>query len=122
MTNDSRIARRGGKWLLAVPAVALVAAASAACTNSEEPAPADATYSTPAVWTGGSEPTQGNADEHGKEGQVPPSQSVSDTARASEDAGTTTTEPDADEPQATSAPSAAEMPEEAPEMTAEAPE
>lgn len=53
MHNRSRSARRHGRWLVVAPAVAAAAVAMTACSAAgEQPAPADATYSTPAVWTG----------------------------------------------------------------------
>lgn len=60
MHNRSRSARRHGRWLVVAPAVAAAAVAMTACSAAgEQPAPADATYSTPAVWTGKPPPTTG---------------------------------------------------------------
>lgn len=59
MTNRSHSARRRSPWLVA-PAVAVAAIALTACSNSEESAPADATYSLPPVFTGAPDPSMVN--------------------------------------------------------------
>lgn len=79
MTNRSHSVRRHGTWLAVAPAIVALAATSAACTNSAQPAPADATYSTPAVFTGKPDPSlvnrtgtnQPEAEGHGEPGAGP---------------------------------------------------
>lgn len=79
MTNRSHNVRRHGTWLAVAPAIIAVAVASAACSPGEEPAPADATYSTPAVFTGQPDPSLVNqtgtnqpaAEGHGEPGAQP---------------------------------------------------
>src|SRR5699024_6074589 len=56
MTNRSHSPRRRSPWLVA-PAVAVAAIALTACSNGEESAPADATYSLPPVFTGAPDPS-----------------------------------------------------------------
>ena len=63
MTNRPHSLRRHGKWLVVAPAVAATAVALTACSNSEESAPADSTYTLPAPFTGAPAPDAVNGEE-----------------------------------------------------------